>query len=77
MVFEVKEQQAVGTVLFKLTAKDPVTGQQVTQFEKLDPSDPEGLVSISPLTGEVINNRILDYEQMRDIVFQVKKRGRG
>lgn len=29
LVFQVKEQQAVGTVMFKLNAKDPVTGLQV------------------------------------------------
>ena len=46
---------------------------QVSQFEKLAPSDPEGLISISPLTGEVINNRILDFEQMREIVLQVRR----
>ncbi len=29
LTFEVKEEQPVGTILFKLHAKDPVTGQQV------------------------------------------------
>jgi len=61
----------VGSVLFRLRAKDPLTGQEVAKFAKLSTSDPEGLVDISPITGEVINSRILDYEISKDVVFQV------
>ena len=74
MTFEVDEQQPVGTVLFKLSARDPVTGLPITHFEKLPTSDPENLIDISPLTGEVINNQILDFEQRKDVVFQVRAR---
>ncbi len=45
----------------------------MTQFEKLETSDPENLIDISPVTGEVINNRVLDFEQRKDIVFQVRR----
>ena len=45
---------------------------QISQFEKLEDSDPYSLVSVSPLTGEVINNRVLDFEVGSEIQFLVK-----
>ena len=44
---------------------------QITQFQKIEASDPYNLVQVSPLTGEVIANRVLDYEIGDMIVFQV------
>ena len=74
LLFKVKEQQQVGTVLFKLTAHDPITGLAVQQYDKLDTSDPENLISVSPLTGDVFNNQELDFETRSEIVFQVRAR---
>ena len=70
--FDVKEELPIGTVLFKLTAKDPITGQTVNQYEKLIESDPENLIDISPVTGEVINNQILDFESRKEVTFRVR-----
>ena len=61
-----------GTVLFKLTARDPLTGQTVNQYEKMADSDPLNLIDISPVTGEVINNEPLNYEKMKQVVFRVR-----
>lgn len=72
--FDVKEEQPIGTVLFKLTAKDPLTGQSVNQYEKLPDSDLENLIDISPVTGEVINNHILDFEVRKEVIFRVRAR---
>lgn len=72
LTFEIKEEQPIGHVLVKLSAKDPITGQPITQFEKVATSDPENLIDISPLTGEVISNQILDFEQRPDVTFQVR-----
>ena len=43
----------------------------MNQFEKLANSDPENLIDIAPLTGEVINNQILDFEVLKEVTFQV------
>ena len=72
ITFDVKEQLPILTVLFKLTAKDPLTGQPVKQYEKLLDSDPENLIGISPVTGEVFNNQILDFEQRKEVIFRVR-----
>ncbi len=72
LTFDVKEELPIGTVLFKLAARDPLTGQTVSQYEKLSDSDPGNLIGISPVTGEVINNQILDFETMREVVFRVR-----
>ena len=70
--FDVDEELPKGTVLFKLTATDPLTGQTVAKYEKLPDSDPNNLIDISPLTGEVINNQILDYESRKEVIFRVR-----
>ena len=53
-----------------MTAKDPLTGQIVNQYEKMADSDPLNLIDISPVTGEVINNEPLDYERMKSVDFR-------
>ena len=55
-----------------MTAKDPLTGQTVNQYEKMADSDPLNLIDISPVTGEVINNEPLDYERMKEVIFRVR-----
>lgn len=72
LTFDVKEELPIGTVLFKLTARDPLTGQPVNQYEKLADSDPQNLIDISPVTGEVINNQRLDFERMKEVVLRVR-----
>ena len=62
----------MGSVLLRLNAKDPITGQPVTSFQKIEETDPENLVDISPLTGEVINNIVLDFEERKQVVFNVR-----
>ena len=44
---------------------------KVQQFEKLATSDPSNLIDISPVTGDVINNQILDFEAIKEIQVQV------
>ena len=76
--FVVKERDQVRDVLFKLTAHDPLTGLPVQQYEEIGNLDIENLISISPLSGEVINNQELDFESRSEIVFKVLARaGQG
>ncbi len=77
LTFDAKEQQPIGSVLFKLNAKDPLTGQTVNQYEKLAGSDPQNLIDISPVTGEVINNQILDFESRKEVTFLVRAKTGG
>ena len=72
LTFEVKEELPILTILFKMTAKDPLTGQVVSQYEKIYDSDPQNLIDISPVTGEVFNNQVLDYEQVKEVTFRVR-----
>lgn len=59
---EVEEEQDPGTVVFSVTARDPVTGQPVRRYEKVGGSDPEDLFTVAPITGLVTVNARLDYE---------------
>ena len=45
---------------------------QIQHFEKLVDSDPEDLIQVSPVTGEIISNAPLDFERRSDVVVQVK-----
>lgn len=58
----VKEEQQPGTVVFSVTAKDPVTGQPVRRYEKVGGSDPGEMFTVAPITGQVSLNSRLDYE---------------
>ncbi|XP_064094597.1 protocadherin Fat 1-like [Macrobrachium nipponense] len=58
----VKEEQEPGTVVFSVTAKDPVSGQPVRRYEKVPGSDPDGMFTVAAITGQVSLNSRLDYE---------------
>lgn len=58
----VKEEQELGSVVFSVTAKDPVTGQPVRRYEKVSGSDPVDMFLVAPITGQVTLNSRLDYE---------------
>ncbi|XP_037778261.1 cadherin-23-like [Penaeus monodon] len=59
---KVKEEQELGSVVFSVTAKDPVTGQPVRRYEKVAGSDPADMFLVAPITGQVTLNSRLDYE---------------
>ena len=48
--------------------------QAISHFEKLPDSDPENLIDVSPVTGEVINSGALDYETRRQVEVGVRAR---
>ena len=48
----VSEEQDVGAAVFSVAARDPVSGQPVRRYEKVPGSDPQGLFSVQPITGE-------------------------
>lgn len=58
----VKEEQEPGTIVFSVTAKDPVTGQPVRRYEKVTGSDHGEMFTVAPITGQVSLNSRLDYE---------------
>ena len=71
MVFNITENRAPGSVLFNLGAKDPITGQQVSNYLKQRSEDAiSDIIQISQY-GEVISNQLLDYEQIKSIYFSV------
>jgi len=72
----ITENRAPGYPFFNLGAKDPVSGQPVTNYVKLPSDNPvsdiiqiSGSQSQSP--GDVISNQLLDYEQIKSISFSV------
>ena len=72
----ITENRAPGYPLFNLGAKDPLTGQQITNYLKLNSDDVmsdiiqiSGSQSQSP--GDVISNQLLDFEQIKSISFSV------
>ncbi|KAG1683801.1 Cadherin-23 [Nymphon striatum] len=60
----IAEEPAIESELLTLSAKDPVSGNEITNFEEIPGSDPGDYVSISPLSGIVTLNRRLDYEAL-------------
>ncbi|KAJ8887101.1 hypothetical protein PR048_013316 [Dryococelus australis] len=64
---KVPEEQPVGTVLFRLTAKDPMNNKLIKRYEKLKhetKTDIEDFFNISVQSGDVILNKRLDFEQL-------------
>ena len=67
----ITENRAPGEALFNLGAKDPLTGQQVTNYLKQSSDDEmSNIIQISQY-GDVISNQLLDYEQIKSITFSV------
>ena len=67
----ISENIPPGEPLFSLAAKDPVTGQPISQYQKLDSDSPlADLIQISQY-GQVISQQLLDFEQVRSISFSV------
>ncbi|PNF39070.1 hypothetical protein B7P43_G04343 [Cryptotermes secundus] len=72
----VVEEQPVGTTLLTLTAKDPLKGKLITQFEEVKSArlqDAEDFVRVDQ-SGIIILNKRLDYEslQQKSLSFQVR-----
>ncbi|XP_053214575.1 cadherin-23-like [Panonychus citri] len=64
------EETLIGSTVFVLSAKNPLTGKPITNFKKIDSTDPEGYFSVNKLTGVITINRRIDYESL--IVKQIK-----
>jgi hypothetical protein len=73
----VSEELPPGTPLFNLGARDPLTGQAVTNYQKLaaspgggEPSASADIIQVSQY-GDVISSQRLDYETVKSITFSV------
>ena len=67
----ISENIPPGKAIFKLAAKDPLTGQDIQNYQKLDKGRVlEESIQISPF-GDVISNQMLDFEQVRAVKFSV------
>ncbi|KAF2368301.1 Cadherin [Trinorchestia longiramus] len=62
LTIELKEEEPLHKPVFAVTAKDPVSGQPVRRYEKVQDSDPEDVFAVAPITGQVSLNRRVDYE---------------
>ena len=63
----ISENIPPGQPIFKLAAKDPLTGQPIQNYQKLDRGRAlENIIQVSPF-GDVISNQMLDFEQVKDI----------
>ena len=67
----ISENMPPGQPFFNLAAKDPLTGQPITQYQKLDNDSPlSDLIQISSF-GDVISQQMLDFEEVKSIQFSV------
>jgi len=67
----ISENIPPGEPFFNLGAKDPVNGQPISNYQKLNTESPLGdIIQISQY-GEVISQQILDFEQIKSISFSV------
>ncbi|UYV84267.1 hypothetical protein LAZ67_X001708 [Cordylochernes scorpioides] len=63
---DVPEETRVGTALVTLTARDPITQQPVSHYEKVPTEgEPLDLVQVGPTNGAVILSSRLDYEALK------------
>ena len=68
---EIDEELPPGTPLLNLSAKDPVTGQLITNYQKLQTaSDMNDIIQVSQL-GIVTSTQRLDFEKFKSISFSV------
>ncbi|XP_077533203.1 cadherin 74A [Haemaphysalis longicornis] len=70
----VPEESTVGSTIFTVTARDPLTHAAVTNFAKIFESDQGSFFSVSPISGAVTLNQRLDYEELPEkvLAFDVK-----
>lgn len=68
----VDEELRPGTPLYNLTAKDPLTGQLVDNYQKLatQASEHSNLIQVQP-SGVLVSTDRLDFEQFKTISFSV------
>jgi hypothetical protein len=72
----VSEELPPGTPLFNLAARDPLTGQAITNYQKLatpggqGDSGPSDIIQVSQY-GDVISSQRLDFEMVKTISFSV------
>ncbi|XP_015781899.1 cadherin-23 [Tetranychus urticae] len=64
------EETLIGSTVFTLAARNPLTGKPITNFKKIDSTDPEGYFSVNKLTGVITLNKRIDYESL--VVKQIK-----
>jgi len=71
ILVNISENIPPGEAFFNLGAKDPITGQPISNYQKLNTDSPLGdLIQISQY-GEVISQQVLDFEQIKTISFSV------
>jgi len=71
IILNITENIPPGEAFFNLGAKDPISGQQISNYQKLNAESPLGdLIQISQY-GEVISQQVLDFEQIKTISFSV------
>lgn len=72
---KIKEEMPIDSTLFILQAEDPVTEQEISSFELVEPRELE-YFQLHDRTGEIILRKRLDYEMLQpgqtDFEFQVK-----
>ncbi|XP_068081067.1 cadherin-87A [Anabrus simplex] len=73
----VPEEQPIGTTLLMLSARDPTNGNTIKRFEEVKTDgnkDIEDFVSVGLQSGNVVLNKRLDFESLKDKVlsFQVR-----
>ncbi|KAK8778265.1 hypothetical protein V5799_020393 [Amblyomma americanum] len=70
----VPEESTVGSTIFTVSARDPLTHAAVTNFAKIPESDQGSFFSVSPISGAVTLNQRLDYEELPEkvLAFDVK-----
>ncbi|KAJ9576330.1 hypothetical protein L9F63_006830, partial [Diploptera punctata] len=75
--FAIPEEQAIGTTIVTLTAKDPLNEKPITQFEEVKGAglkDSDDYVRVESYSGNIILNKRLDYESLQKklLTFQVR-----
>ena len=64
----IPEEQAVGSTLVTLMAKDPLNGRAITQFEEVRSAglkDADDYVRVDSYSGNITLNKRLDYESLQ------------
>lgn len=62
------EEQAVGTTLITLAAKEPMTSAPVQRFELIREESDPGFINVGVQSGNVVLSKRLDYESLKSKV---------